>query len=104
VSRPSRSFCLECLRSTVPNGIGAALGVVQIFLVLTFPRIPALEEVEEVTEGPTEMLNAQKPTNKMRQYPEKGMPARGGTDSDTEPIRGDILVLSKDRSEEDHSI
>ena len=37
----------------VPNGLGAALGVVQIFLVLTFPRIP-LEEVDNLAAGSTE--------------------------------------------------
>jgi solute carrier family 50 protein (sugar transporter) len=56
----------------VPNGLGAALGVVQIFLVLTFPRIPLEQQIvaHGLDEGSSEMPNAQKPTNAMRQNQE----------------------------------
>jgi solute carrier family 50 protein (sugar transporter) len=55
----------------VPNGLGAALGVVQIVLILTFPRFPALEEVEGglVAGGSTELFG------------EEGMLEEGRTDS-----------------------
>ena len=91
----------------VPNGLGAALGVVQIFLVLTFPRIPSVEQVQELVDKgqTTERINVEQATIEMRQNPEIGMLLRGdGTDaSDTAPIGGDILALSKDRSADDHS-
>ena len=61
----------------VPNGLGAALGVVQIFLVLTFPRIP-LEEVDNLAAGSTENHS----TKEVGQEADEGVLEEDGTDSD----------------------
>ena len=66
------------------NGIGAALGVMQIFLVLTFPRIPALkEQVVDglVAQGATELFDAEKLPKVEVDHHEAGEEGRLETDS-----------------------
>jgi solute carrier family 50 protein (sugar transporter) len=74
----------------VPNGLGAALGVVQIFLVLTFPRI-LLEEVANFAAGSTDNYYS---TKEACQEADEGALEEDGTAaSDTALIKGEVMPL-----------
>jgi solute carrier family 50 protein (sugar transporter) len=81
-----------------PNGLGAALGVVQIFLVMTFPRIP-LEEVDSKLAAGSTDDNCS--TKHVGQEADEGVLEEGGTDSDTAPTKGEVMPLHERSDGED---
>jgi solute carrier family 50 protein (sugar transporter) len=82
-----------------PNGLGAALGVVQIFLVVTFPRIP-LEEVDKLAAGSTDDNYS---SEEVGPEADEGALGEDGTDSDTAATQGEVMPLHELSDEEDYT-
>jgi solute carrier family 50 protein (sugar transporter) len=86
----------------VPNGLGTALGVVQIVLVLTLPRIPV--EGLFAGGGSTELFGMEKSPKELDQEAgEEGMLEEAGTDSsDSSPsIKDDVMSLDEESDDEE---